>query len=158
MQGPESFEAEVNVTFGRALDKVLNSQELLDALERPGGVLNREQLRTRGLQVRGEIVGAAAAEYRAFLEARAAMAVTSGQEGAGGAEGAEARGSGGLLPVLAVLVPSLAAVSAAVFLVTGYGPAGVRGTPLHQRRADRRSSDRRRVDRGLCLRARRGGA
>ncbi|MGW5250538.1 hypothetical protein ACWEQN_43660 [Streptomyces sp. NPDC004129] len=97
--------------------------------EHSGGVLNREQLRTRALQARGEIVGAAAVEYRALLEARTAITVTSGQEGTVGAQGGEARGSGGLLPVLAVLVPSLAAVSTAVFLVAGYGLRAFGGRP-----------------------------
>ncbi|MER5543882.1 hypothetical protein ACWDBD_28290 [Streptomyces sp. NPDC001118] len=108
------------MTFGRVLDQALNSQQVLDALERSGGVLNREQLRTRALQARAEIAGAAGVEYRAFLEARAAAARSEPQD-ASGAQAAEARGGGGLLPVLAVLVPSLAAVSTAVFLVAGYG-------------------------------------
>ncbi|MEU8976094.1 hypothetical protein AB0D11_44175 [Streptomyces monashensis] len=129
MQGPGSSEAEINATFGRVLDRALNSRELLEALEHSDGVLNREQLRTRALQARGEIVGAAAAEHRAFLEARATAAATRREEGAGGVERAEAGGSGGLLPVLAVLVPSLAAVSAAVFLVTGYGLRAFGGRP-----------------------------
>ncbi|WP_369393812.1 hypothetical protein AB5J72_44350 [Streptomyces sp. CG1] len=121
MQGPELSEAEINTTFGRVLDKALNSQQVLDALERSGGAFNREQLRTRALQARAEIADAVGVEYRAFLEARAAAAATAGQQDVSGAQRVELRGSGGLLPLLAVLVPSLAAVSAAIFLVAGYG-------------------------------------
>lgn len=129
MQGPESSEAEIDVTFGRVLDEALKSQQVTEALGRSGAVLNREQLRTRALQARAEIAGAAAIEYRTFLQARAVAAATSGQQDASGAQGAEAQGSGGLLPVLAVLVPSLAAVSAAVFLVIGYGLRVFGGRP-----------------------------
>ncbi|WP_159046370.1 hypothetical protein [Streptomyces sp. MMG1121] len=107
------------MTFERALDKALNSQQVKDALDR-SAALDREQLRTRALRARAAITGAAAVEYRAFLEVRAAAA-TSGRDDEVGLHRTGARGGGGLLPLLAVLVPGVAAAAAAALLVSGYG-------------------------------------
>ena len=65
------------MTFDRTLDEVLNSQQVADALDRSGGILNREQLCTRALHARAAIADAAGVEYRAFVEAQTAAAATS---------------------------------------------------------------------------------
>jgi hypothetical protein len=117
MAEPDPAEAEVNTAFERVLNRALNSQQIRVALDSCGGILRREQLRTRALEARDTIAAAAAVEYRAYIRTRTA---TTGHEGRPNTPGGEDTGAKqGGLRVLAVLVPGLAAVTAAVFLVYG---------------------------------------
>ncbi|WP_159039636.1 hypothetical protein [Streptomyces sp. TP-A0356] len=120
MLDPEPSEPDIRVAFDRVLDRALNSQQVTDALDRSGGSLNREQLRTRALEARTAIVAAADIEYREYLEAKAMDAGHGRRPGAAGSDAASERDAAGLLPTLAVLVPSLSAVAATVFLVSGF--------------------------------------
>jgi len=126
MQGPEPSEAEFADAFERLLDEALHSRQVRDVLDCLDGTLDRGELRTRALLARAVIVSSAGAEYRAYLEARAAQAAWHGERADGIAQGVGARGDGGLLPVL---VPGLAAVCAVVFLVSGYGLQTAGGRP-----------------------------
>ncbi|MFJ1605457.1 hypothetical protein ACIOHS_19110 [Streptomyces sp. NPDC088253] len=129
MAEPEPSGADIgyiSVTFERVLDQALNSRRISDALERSAGTLNREQLRTRALRERAAIAAAAAVEYHAYTETRASAA---GQTGERDSNGNGNSGGSGLLPVLAVFVPSLSAVAAAVFLVSGLALRAFGGRP-----------------------------
>ncbi|MFF7883553.1 hypothetical protein ACH40F_22070 [Streptomyces sp. NPDC020794] len=133
MAEPEPSGADINyisVTFERVLDQALNSRRISDALERSAGTLNREQLRTRALRERTAIAAVAAVEYRAYTESKALAAEQTGErDGDGDGNGNGNTGGGGLLPVLAVFVPSLSAVAAAVFLVSGLALRAFGGRP-----------------------------
>ncbi|MFF2512854.1 hypothetical protein [Streptomyces sp. NPDC058086] len=119
MADPEPSGADIgyiSVTFERVLDQALNSRRISDALERSAGTLNREQLRTRALRERAAIAAVAAVEYHAYTASKALAAEQTDERDSNGNGGS---GGSGLLPVLAVFVPSLSAVAAAVFLVSG---------------------------------------
>ncbi|MCW7946048.1 hypothetical protein AAW14_29630 [Streptomyces hygroscopicus] len=121
MLDPAPSQSEVRAAFDWVLDRALDSQQVADALQGSGGSLNREQLRTRALEARTAIVAAADIEYREYLDARARATRRGGRPDPGDSDTADGRESGGLLPTLAVLVPTLSAVSATVFLLTGFG-------------------------------------
>ncbi|MGW3172606.1 hypothetical protein [Streptomyces sp. NPDC001153] len=121
MGAPELPEAEIHATFERLLEEGLQSPQVADALRRPGGTLDRGRLRTRALQARDDILAAAAVEYREFVEALADVAAgTKDRSASEGPETGVPSASGGLLPVLAVLVTSLAVAAAAVCLIIGF--------------------------------------
>ncbi|MFJ6567949.1 hypothetical protein ACIQNU_11025 [Streptomyces sp. NPDC091292] len=130
MQQPGSQQAEHSIAFAQVLDRALGTPEVSDATDRADAALGREQLRTEALAARATISAVAAPEYRRYLEVRAVAVKRrravraprpgeSAQEASGGSDGA--RRKSGLLPALAVLVPSLAAVASVVFLLIGYG-------------------------------------
>ncbi|MFE7855721.1 hypothetical protein [Streptomyces sp. NPDC057403] len=130
MRAPELTEAEVRATFERLLEQGLQSRQVTDALRRPGGTLDRGRLRARALQARDDIVAAAAVEHRELVEARAdAAARTKDSSASDGPERGVSSAGGGLLPVLAVLVPSLAAASAVAFLIIGFVLLELGGRP-----------------------------
>ncbi|MFD7609169.1 hypothetical protein ACFWAN_54290 [Streptomyces mirabilis] len=129
MPDPEPSGGESSATFERFLDQALNSEQVRDALDRCGGALNREQLRTKALESRTAIAAAVAVEYQGYREARAVATERDGRQDTSGAATAGARGGGGLLPVLAVFVPSLAGVAAALFLLSGFGLRAFGGRP-----------------------------
>jgi hypothetical protein len=127
MTEPEPSGADIgyiSVTFERVLDQALNSGRISDALERSAGTLNREQLRTRALRERAAIAAVAAVEYHAYTESKALAAEQTGER-----DSNSGSGGSGLLPVLAVFVPSLSAVAAAVFLVSGLALRAFGGRP-----------------------------
>jgi len=126
MQGPEPSEAEFTGAFERLLDEALHSRQVRDALDSLDGTLDHGGLRTRALLARTVIAASAGAECRAYLEARAEQVARHGERAEGLAREVGARGDGGLLPVL---VPGLAAVCAAVSLVSGYGLQTAGGRP-----------------------------
>jgi hypothetical protein len=129
MTEPEPSGADIgyiSVTFERVLDQALNSGRISDALERSAGTLNREQLRTRALRERAAIAAVAAVEYHAYTESKALAAERTGERDG---DGDGNSGGSGLLPVLAVFVPSLSAVAAAVFLVSGLALRAFGGRP-----------------------------
>ncbi|MEU6115443.1 hypothetical protein ABZ840_13075 [Streptomyces sp. NPDC047117] len=116
----------------RLVDRALSTGEIARAVraDRTGELGRR--LRTGALAEAALLAEAAAPEYRTYLGLRegtagdAAGGTADGTAGggAGGAgSGAGAGGAGkwrGLLPLLGVLVPSLAAVASAVFFLLGY--------------------------------------
>lgn len=107
--------------YASALDEVIASPEIQRLLERTG--VPGDRLRVRGLAAVARVSRTAEAEYRRYAALR--------RQAAGGARGAEAsplsgpgdqeRQGAGVLAVLGVLTPVLAAVAAATFLVLGYG-------------------------------------
>ncbi|MFC3574110.1 hypothetical protein ACFOZ0_12655 [Streptomyces yaanensis] len=109
--------------FERMLDRALDSPEIAAALDGAGVVAgadegagaSRERLRAQALEVRDRLVGVPADEYDRYLALRAAAI---GRHGPSYGDG---RTKDGLLPVLAVLVPSLGAVATGVFLLCGFG-------------------------------------
>ncbi|MGW7528497.1 hypothetical protein [Streptomyces sp. NPDC054783] len=113
--------AEGYATFERVLEQGLHSQQVTDMLRRPGGTLDRGQLRTRALQARDDIAAAAAVEYRRAVETRSGVAAKTGDRSTNDVSrpGALSAG-GGLLPLLAVLIPTLAAAAAITCLIIGF--------------------------------------
>ncbi|MFJ5975126.1 hypothetical protein [Streptomyces sp. NPDC093060] len=97
--------SETAVVFERVLDQALNSQQVLDALDRAEGVADREQLRTRAVRARTAITAAATVEYQEYLRARSAAEGASGE--------AAARGAGGPLSLPAAVETGLSAAKAA---------------------------------------------
>jgi hypothetical protein len=101
--------------FERMLDRALDSPEVAAAIDAVGAGPVRQGLRAQALTARERLVGVAAAEYERYLVLRAtALGRDASPRG-------EARTRHGLLPVLAVLVPSLGAVATGVFLLCGFG-------------------------------------
>jgi hypothetical protein len=119
----------IDVIFERVLDQALNSRPVSDALERSAGTLDREQLRTRALRERAAIVAAAAVEYHDYAESRASAAARADERDSDAGAERDADDGSGLLPVLAVFVPSVSAVAAAVFLVAGLALRAFGGRP-----------------------------
>ncbi|MFE7855719.1 hypothetical protein [Streptomyces sp. NPDC057403] len=130
MRASELPGAEVTATFERVLEHALHSRQVTDTLRRPGGTLDREQLRTRALQARDDIAAAAAVEYRRYVEAQSGVAAKTGDRSANGAStpGALSAG-GGVLPLLAVLIPTLAAAAAITCLIIGFTLLTLGGRP-----------------------------
>ncbi|MFE5735562.1 hypothetical protein [Streptomyces celluloflavus] len=114
----DRLRAEDAPEFERILDRALSSQEIKDAVRRTAGALNAEQLRTQALRARADIAAAASAEYGSYLRLRISADRSRPPQAA---TGTTSRTGGGLLPALAVLVPGLAIVAAAVFLLFGFG-------------------------------------
>ncbi|MFJ7198968.1 MULTISPECIES: hypothetical protein [unclassified Streptomyces] len=107
--------------YALALDEAIRTVEIQGLLERSS--LTTGQLRLRGLGVAPRVATAADTEYRAYtsLRQRTAGAEDSHRALPLSGHGGQERHGAGLLPVLAVLTPVLAAVAAAVFLLIGYG-------------------------------------
>ncbi|MFI7328630.1 hypothetical protein ACIBQ3_28840 [Streptomyces rubiginosohelvolus] len=107
--------------YTSALDEVIASPEIRRLLERSG--VPGDRLRVRGLAAVARTTAAADAEYRRYAALRlhdrggrrdARTAPLSGP-------GDQERPGAGVLAVLGVLTPALAAVAAATFLLLGYG-------------------------------------
>ncbi|MEU8695416.1 hypothetical protein [Streptomyces sp. NPDC048665] len=113
MSTSDRLPAGSEAVFERILDRALDSPEVSQALRRHVGRAGREDLRARAVAARETITATAGVEYHDYLELKEASAKRD--------EGAAARSAGGILPVLAVFVPSLSAMAGAVFLVFGYG-------------------------------------
>ncbi|MFE7994426.1 hypothetical protein [Streptomyces shenzhenensis] len=129
MADPAQSGTELGVVFERVLAQALGSGQIAEELARPGATLDRERLHARASSARTAITAAAAVEYQDYLAARAAAAGRAGRTQTEGDAGAPPRRTGGLLALFAVLVPSLSAVAAAVFLLSGYGLRAVGGRP-----------------------------
>ncbi|MFF4802773.1 hypothetical protein ACFY1U_30910 [Streptomyces sp. NPDC001351] len=110
-----------DTVFEEILDQALDSPELSEAI---GGALTgptRGRLRAEALNARAAIAGAAAVEYDRCLRLRASADETDHGRQRDADSTVAAREEGGeLLARLAVLVPSLGAVAAGVFLLTGF--------------------------------------
>ncbi|MDG9685432.1 hypothetical protein QC334_22310 [Streptomyces sp. DH18] len=121
MGRPSRLGDEDRSDYGRALDEVIASPEIQLLLERsgvPGG-----RLRVRGLAAVARTTSAADAEYRRYAALR--RRALGGRQDAGvsplSGPGDQERPGAGVLAVLGVLTPVLAAVAAATFLLLGYG-------------------------------------
>ncbi|MFJ9679477.1 hypothetical protein ACIRP2_15585 [Streptomyces sp. NPDC101194] len=106
--------------YASALDDVIGSAEIRRLLTRSG--IGADQLRLRGLAAGPHVASAAESEYRSYTDLRTRL------QGRGPADravplsgpGHQEDTGAGLVPVLAVLTPVLAAVAAATFLLLGY--------------------------------------
>ncbi|MFH9268678.1 hypothetical protein ACH4KN_31150 [Streptomyces sp. NPDC017546] len=121
MGRPSRLGDEDRSDYGRALDEVIASPDIQRLLERsgvPGG-----RLRVRGLAAVARTTSAADAEYRRYAALR--RRAQGGRQGAGvsplSGPGDQERPGAGVLAVLGVLTPVLAAVAAATFLLLGHG-------------------------------------
>ncbi|GAA3830430.1 hypothetical protein ACFQ0G_08395 [Streptomyces chiangmaiensis] len=102
--------------FERLVDRALDLPQVADAIDADGAGPSRARLRARALQARDRLAAVAPDEYGRCLALRAAALARRGRP-----SDADRRTVGGLLPVLAVLVPSLGAVATGVFLLCGFG-------------------------------------
>ncbi|WP_262702169.1 MULTISPECIES: hypothetical protein [Streptomyces] len=147
MTAPPGLQAEDRPDFERALDQALRTAEIREALRRNGttrdaatgdaatrdaatgdavtGDAGIQRLRAQALVASELIATAAAPEYAAYLQQRAAATATASTvptaSTASALSGSPTPSAGvrGLLPVLAVLTPALAGASTAAFLLLG---------------------------------------
>ncbi|WP_030591196.1 hypothetical protein [Streptomyces anulatus] len=121
MGRPSRLGDEDRSDYVSALDEVIGSPEIRQLLERSG--VPGDRLRVRGLAAVAYTTAASDAEYRRYAALRrqargarrdAGMSPLSGP-------GDQERPGAGVLAVLGVLTPVLAAVAAATFLLLGYG-------------------------------------
>jgi hypothetical protein len=113
---PTGLRPEDRTDFEAVLGRALDTPDIRNTLRAdPSGVAER-RLRVRASADADAIVAAARSEYRAYLTALAS-ADDEDANGAGRTE--QGTADAGLLPLPAVLTPSLAACSAAVVLVLG---------------------------------------
>ncbi|MGW1693795.1 hypothetical protein [Streptomyces sp. NPDC002399] len=106
--------------YASALDDVIGSAEIRRLLAQSG--IGADQLRVRGLAAGPHVAAAAESEYRTYTDLRRRI------QGGGPVDratplsgpGHQEDTGAGLVPVLAVLTPVLAAVAAATFLLLGY--------------------------------------
>ncbi|MFC8697553.1 hypothetical protein [Streptomyces parvus] len=121
MGRPSRLGDEDRSDYASALDEVIASPEIRRLLELSGAPVDR--LRVRGLAAVARTTAAADAEYRRYTALR--LRARGGRRGDGTAPlsgpGDQERPGAGVLAVLGVLTPVLAAVAAATFLLLGYG-------------------------------------
>ncbi|MCM2578536.1 hypothetical protein [Streptomyces meridianus] len=106
--------------FERVLHEALRRSR-----ERPGSAvpepgLTTEQLRTLALDASAGIAASAADEYRHYLQVRRAAGEGGAEADPAGADPADEGEGPGMLAMVSVLAPVLAAVAAVLFLLTGY--------------------------------------
>lgn len=104
---------ETGAVFERVLDEALDCRQVRAALDRAGGALSRDQLRSRARQARPAITAAAAAEYQEYLRSRCAAEASDDLPP----------------PPPAVRASGLFAGAAALLLPTGYGLSAFAGHP-----------------------------
>ncbi|GAA0357445.1 hypothetical protein [Streptomyces blastmyceticus] len=119
MDSLDHLRVEDTPDFEHVVQQALHFPEIRDAVRGGTAPVSAEQLRTMALRARAEIAATAADEYRAYLRTR----TTAPQDPPPPAPGGRSVPGfgGGLLGALGVLVPTLAAVAAAAFLLLGYG-------------------------------------
>ncbi|KAA6214966.1 hypothetical protein CP973_38820 [Streptomyces albofaciens JCM 4342] len=116
MPGTDSLRrAEETAAFEQALTQALASPEIEEALRRTPDAPRPEQLRLLAHRERAALCATAATEYETYAKLRTKPSPPPPTSPTATATG------GGLLPALAVLVPSLGAVAAALFLAIGFG-------------------------------------
>ncbi|MEV6949551.1 hypothetical protein AB0N07_48180 [Streptomyces sp. NPDC051172] len=121
MKEPDTLSPVGVAAFEEILDQALDSAELSDAIGCAVTGPTRGRLRAEALKARGLIAGAAAVEYDRYLRLWAsAVEAEHGRRRDDDSTAAAREDGGGLLATLAVLVPSLGAVAAGVFLLTGF--------------------------------------
>lgn len=113
---PTSARPRIDTVFDDVLERALASQEVSRALH---GRPVPDDLKAAATAARERITTMAAPEYQDYLEAK--------EEAAEG-DDPNSRSGGGVLPLLAVFVPSLSVVAAAVFLIAGYALGALSGT------------------------------
>ncbi|MFD7663169.1 hypothetical protein [Streptomyces sp. NPDC059788] len=134
MPGTDSLRAEEAAVFAHVLGEALDSPEVRAAMRRTPDAADRERLRLRAHRERDTLCAAAASEYEAYARLRTDDDTHPGTGSDADADARTATGSGGgLLPALAVLVPSLGAVAAVLFLAIGFG---MRLVGIHRQFAD----------------------
>ncbi|MFD1657575.1 hypothetical protein ACFSL4_04870 [Streptomyces caeni] len=101
--------------FEQVVDRALGSPEIAAAIGAADTGPWRERLRARALEERERLLGVAAVEHDEYVKA---LAAAVGRDGPPHADDATRER---ILPVLAVLVPSLGAVATGVFLLCGFG-------------------------------------
>ncbi|MEU4202881.1 hypothetical protein AB0B15_18855 [Streptomyces sp. NPDC045456] len=131
MPGTDSLRTEVAAAFAHALGQALDSPEVREAMRRVPGTAGREQLRTQAHRARDALCAAAAPEYETYARLRSAHGAPPDETHPRSRTAADS--GGGLLPALAVLVPSLGAVAAVLFLAIGFG---MRLVGFHRQFAD----------------------
>ncbi|MET8645756.1 hypothetical protein [Streptomyces sp. NPDC004675] len=102
--------------YERLVGRALDLPRVAHAIDAGGAGPSRAALRARALQACDRLAAAAPEEYARYLTLRAAALARGGR-----GPDADGRSRGGLLPVLAVLVPSLGAAATGVFLLCGFG-------------------------------------
>ncbi|MEU2407194.1 hypothetical protein ACTOXX_18715 [Streptomyces rubiginosohelvolus] len=121
MGRPSRLGDEDRSDYTSALDEVIASPEIRRLLERSG--VPGDRLRVRGLAAVARTAAAADAEYRRYAALR--LHAQGGRRDRGprplSGPGDQERPGAGVLAVLGVLTPVLAAVAAATFLLLGYG-------------------------------------
>ncbi|MEV7949560.1 hypothetical protein AB0O74_21675 [Streptomyces rubiginosohelvolus] len=121
MGRPSRLGDEDRSDYASALDEVIASPEIRRLLERSG--VPGDRLRVRGLAAVARTAAAADAEYRRYAALR--LHAQGGRRDRGprplSGPGDQERPGAGVLAVLGVLTPVLAAVAAATFLLLGYG-------------------------------------
>ncbi|MER7397500.1 hypothetical protein ABT381_18550 [Streptomyces sp. NPDC000151] len=117
----EGLRARDTADFERLVDRALSTGAIARAVRAdPTGGLAR-RLRSGALAEAALLAEAAAPEYRTYLALREGADGGEGDGGNGNGDGDEGERRGrGLLPLLGVLVPSLAAVAAVVFFLLGF--------------------------------------
>ncbi|MEU6017518.1 hypothetical protein ABZ826_26785 [Streptomyces sp. NPDC047515] len=120
MDRPFPLRDEDRADYASALDDVIGSAEIRHLLARSR--IGTDQLRVRGLAAGPHVASAAESAYRSYADLRRQI-----QNGGPADRATPLSGPGhqedtgaGLVPVLAVLTPVLAAVAAATFLLLGY--------------------------------------
>jgi hypothetical protein len=121
MGRPSRLGDEDRSDYASALDEVIASAEIGRLLERSG--VPGDRLRVRGLAAVARTTPPADAEYRRYAALR--RQARGGRPDAGtpplSGPGDQERQGAGVLAVLGVLTPVLAAVAAVTFLLLGYG-------------------------------------
>ncbi|MEU9125839.1 hypothetical protein AB0C96_39540 [Streptomyces sp. NPDC048506] len=125
----DALGTEDRADFAQALDRALASPEVRDGLRHADGTVDAERLRSLALLAEPHLVATAAPEYATYRRLRDAATAAPPVPDATGT-GSRA---GGVLPALGVLVPGLAAIAAALFLLFGFG---LRLLGRHARLAD----------------------
>ncbi|WP_073784995.1 hypothetical protein [Streptomyces sp. CB01580] len=114
---------EDSADYAAVLDEVIESAEIQRLLTR--SPLGAGELRVKGLAAAPRVAAAAEAEYRSYAELRQRSHrsddVRTDRTTSPSGPGRQERTGAGLVPVVAVLTPVLAAVAAATFLLLGYG-------------------------------------
>ncbi|MCQ4041390.1 hypothetical protein ACFOSC_30045 [Streptantibioticus rubrisoli] len=108
--------------FDQVLREALEAPGIRRALRGAAQVVTAEQLRARAFGASALIAAAAHAEYQEYVRIREAARLLDGGRGDRRSSADPALGGRGQLgAALAVLVPVLGGVAAAVFLLIGYG-------------------------------------
>ncbi|WP_050512349.1 hypothetical protein [Streptomyces rimosus] len=133
MPGTDSLRrTEETAAFEQALGQALASPEIKEALRRTPDAPRPEHLRLQAHRERAALCATAAAEYETYARLRAEADTPTPDTTPKDSPTATASG-GGLLPALSVLVPSLGAIAAVLFLAIGFG---MRLVSAHRQFAD----------------------
>ncbi|KWT58074.1 hypothetical protein ADL21_31395 [Streptomyces albus subsp. albus] len=133
MPGTDSLRrTEETAAFEQALGQALASPEIKEALRRTPDAPRPEHLRLQAHRERAALCATAAAEYATYARLRPEANTPTPDTPPTDSPTATASG-GGLLPALAVLVPSLGAIAAVLFLAIGFG---MRLVSAHRQFAD----------------------